>query len=133
MNEVADDKAGAKAPALTRKALNERVQAATGAKMGDVRTITEAVLQVLGAAVRSGETLRLPPFGLGRPRAAKEGAESKSVKMIFKAAANAPEPKAPKATKPAKPARAAKAGGGGKGKRAGKKASGGVETPAASE
>lgn len=116
-------------PALTRKILAERVQAATGAKMKDVKTITEAVLSVMGEAVKAGEAVRLPPFGMGRPKKPKEGADPSSPKMMFKASTKVRAPKTPKAPKAAGKAAGA---GAGKGRRAGKKAKG-VETPAASE
>lgn len=125
-------------PVLTRKVLMERVQAITTAKPKDVRDVVEATLAVMGNAVKAGEILRLPPFGIGRPRKAKEGASPLSAMMLVKTSL------APAKEKPAKPEKDAKgpdagmrgqgkggAGKGGQGK-GGNKAKG-VETPAASE
>jgi DNA-binding protein HU-alpha len=108
--EPAGEAAGkaAKAPALTRKALIERVQAKSGAKAKDVRTIVEAALEVMADAVKAGEPLRLPPFGVGKSRAAAEGSEGKSTKTVLKTSTKPPKPPKPKAPKPAKAEKAAK-------------------------
>ena len=60
------------AATLSRKALFDRVSAAVGGKKGTVKDIVEATLQVLGDALRAGESLNLPP--LGKARVAKAGA-----------------------------------------------------------
>jgi hypothetical protein len=57
---------GNKGPVLSRMALEKRVQAATGVKMGDVRNIVRATLDAMGTSLRSGERLNLPPFGTAR-------------------------------------------------------------------
>ncbi len=59
-------------PVLRKKELFERVVAATGAKRGDVRHITEAVLDILGKALADGEVLALPPFGKARVNRQKD-------------------------------------------------------------
>jgi nucleoid DNA-binding protein len=137
MNDETEPKAAKadKGPALTRKALTERVQAATGAKMKDVKTIVEATLAVMGDSLKAGEAMRLPPFGMGRPKKPKEGSEGLAPKMMLKASTKeaAPKPpRTPKEPKQPKGGRAAGAGRAAKGKRAGKKAKG-VETPTASD
>lgn len=60
------------ASTLSRKALFDRVSTAVGGKKGTVKDIVEATLQVLGDALRAGESLNLPP--LGKARVAKAGA-----------------------------------------------------------
>ncbi len=125
-------------PALTRKVLIERVQAMTSAKPKDVRDVVMATLSVMGTAVKSGEILRLPPFGIGRPRKAKEGASPLSAMMMLKTSLAPEKEKPAKAPKEAKGPKAGMRGqgkgGGGKGGagKGGNKAKG-VETPAASE
>lgn len=57
---------------LRKKELFDRVAAATGAKKGDVRQITEAVLDILGKALAAGEVLALPPFGRARVNRQKD-------------------------------------------------------------
>ena len=64
--------AAAAAETLSRKALFDRVSTAVGGKKGTVKDIVEATLQVLGDALRAGESLNLPP--LGKARVAKAGA-----------------------------------------------------------
>ncbi|OYX41758.1 MAG: hypothetical protein B7Z02_14175 [Rhodobacterales bacterium 32-67-9] len=51
---------------LKKKELFARVAAATGAKQGEVKLITEAVLDILGQALSAGAFLALPPFGKAR-------------------------------------------------------------------
>lgn len=67
--EPAPDAEGAKA--VTRRALVDRVQAATGGKKKAVREIVEATLQALGDALEKGEALNVPP--LGRLTVKREG------------------------------------------------------------
>lgn len=57
--------AAAEAPGLVlrKKEFIERVVARSGAKRGDVRALTDALLDELGAALTGSETLVLPPLG----------------------------------------------------------------------
>ncbi|MGD9919608.1 MAG: HU family DNA-binding protein [Paenirhodobacter sp.] len=48
---------------LRKKEFLERVVAASGAKRAVARSVTEAVLKELGAALSQGENLVLPPLG----------------------------------------------------------------------
>ncbi|WP_347313201.1 HU family DNA-binding protein [Defluviimonas sp. SAOS-178_SWC] len=68
----ADAEPAVQAQVLRKKDLFKRVAAATGAKAGDVRLITEAVLDILGNALSAGEALALPPFGKARVNRQKD-------------------------------------------------------------
>lgn len=102
---------GPKAPTLTRKTLVERVLAATpGAKPKEAKAIIEATLAVMGAAVKAGENLQLPPFGRARTKAPADAASAaKGVRMTVKqppAKVKEPKVKPPKPAKADKPAKA---------------------------
>ena len=59
-----DDAASAEQNFLTKKALFERVKAqSAGVKGSDVRTVMDAVLDVLGAAIVEGDGIKIQPFG----------------------------------------------------------------------
>ncbi|WP_435259251.1 HU family DNA-binding protein [Thioclava sp. FR2] len=86
---------GGKAGALKLRELITRVVDATGAKKKDAKTVVEATLEQLGAALVKGEELNLP--GVGRVRIArsmdKNGLSLMTLKVRGAGAAKKKEPK----------------------------------------
>ena len=81
-NETADGtaKAAKTALSLRLKGLLDGVSETSGAKKKDVKTIVEAALVQIGAALARGESVNLP--GLGHLRVARKGtAESPSMTL----------------------------------------------------
>lgn len=90
---LAEPAADTTAVAVTRlKELVARVATATDSKRAQVRTVVEALLVEMGAALEKGETLHLP--GLGRMRVARTRAQGSGSVMSVKlkrAGAKAPQ------------------------------------------
>lgn len=64
--------ATASTPALKKKDLIERVTARSDVKKRDVKSVVEAVLEVLGDALSKGEELNIPPFGKAKVNRQKD-------------------------------------------------------------
>lgn len=80
---LAEPAADTGAVAVTRlKELVARVATATDSKKAQVRTVVEALLVEMGAALEKGETLHLP--GLGRMRVARTRAQGSGSVMSVK-------------------------------------------------
>ena len=71
-----------KGPSLKLKDLVDQVAAASGAKKKDAKTVAEATLAALGAALDRGEELNLP--GLGRARVVKSAEKSGAQVLTLK-------------------------------------------------
>ena len=99
-SDVADEEGaaaeeGGKVGALKLRELISRVVEATGAKKKDAKSVVEATLEQLGAALVKGEELNLP--GVGRVRIArsmdKNGLSLMTLKVRGAGAAKKKEPK----------------------------------------
>lgn len=79
---VVADEGEALTPVLRKKEFIERVVVQSGAKRGEVKKISEAVLKVLGDALSAGEGLHLAP--LGRARIARSADKSGAEVLVIK-------------------------------------------------
>ena len=59
-------------PMMRKKELIDAVVAASGAKKKDAKPVVEAMLKVMGNALRDGRELNLHPFGSVKVRRAKD-------------------------------------------------------------
>lgn len=84
-------------PHLKKKELVARVVAVLdGKKKGNVKDIVEATLATLGAAIQSGESLNLPPFGKVRVTRQKGSGTDAMATLRIRGAGEKNAPKAPK-------------------------------------
>lgn len=84
-------------PHLKKKELVARVVAVLdGKKKGSVKDIVEATLATLGAAIQSGESLNLPPFGKVRVTRQKGSGTDAMATLRIRGAGEKNAPKAPK-------------------------------------
>ncbi|ESW59395.1 MAG: DNA-binding protein [Rhodobacter sp. CACIA14H1] len=82
---------------LKKKELVARVVTALdGKKKGNVKDIVEATLATLGAAIQSGESLNLPPFGKVRVTRQKGSGTDAMATLRIRGAGSKNAPKAPK-------------------------------------
>ncbi|WP_376873369.1 HU family DNA-binding protein [Albirhodobacter sp. R86504] len=79
---------------MRKKEFIERIVAESGAKRGDVRTISEAALKVLGDALSNGEAVNLPP--LGRMRITRSIDKNDGEVLVIKLRRNTPNTDAEK-------------------------------------
>ena len=101
-----------KPPMLTRKDLFDRVQKATGAKVGDLRHIVDATLTVMRDALKAGENLHIPPFGATRVLRAADAEKGAAMRVLIRDL-KMREPSSDRPARPERPAKVAGKGGGG--------------------
>lgn len=92
---VVDDRAAAKSQGMKLRDLVARVVDATGAKKKNARSIVEATLDELGAALARGDDLNLP--GVGRIRVARSSdRDGRAIMTLKLRGAGKPRSKEPK-------------------------------------